>query len=107
MNVENLVKVGDIVHVEDRVDVEDRVNMNFSYNSCALHLFVRKKFNNLEDIQAFCKAYAIRGFAMQTNHTYLSKDDKKLTRVDYVYSREKFWSVGCGAVIKKNKIDWM
>ncbi|KAF5471376.1 hypothetical protein F2P56_008184 [Juglans regia] len=51
-------------------------------------------FEEVEDAQAFYKAYARRqGFAIRTNHTRLSKDDKTPCAVDYVCTREGFWRV--------------
>ncbi|KAG7991032.1 hypothetical protein I3843_02G055200 [Carya illinoinensis] len=52
---------------------------------------VGKEFDEVEDAQTFYKMYARRtGFAMRTNHTRLSKDDRKLILVEYVCSREGF-----------------
>ncbi|KAG6678476.1 hypothetical protein I3842_14G082300 [Carya illinoinensis] len=48
-------------------------------------------FDDMEDAQAFYKAYTRqKGFAIRTNHTRLSKDDKKLYAVDYICAREGF-----------------
>ncbi|KAK0606653.1 hypothetical protein LWI29_002124 [Acer saccharum] len=49
------------------------------------------EFEDVEDAQTFYKAYARRkGFAIRTNHTRLSKDDKTLCAVDYVCTRAGF-----------------
>ncbi|KAG6635776.1 hypothetical protein CIPAW_11G065400 [Carya illinoinensis] len=81
--------------VEDGVNVEvkdgDEVNKISSSSSSLIEPFVGKEFDEVEDAQAFYKAYARRtGFAMRTNHTRLSKDDRKLILVKYVCSREGF-----------------
>ncbi|KAG7943650.1 hypothetical protein I3843_15G052100 [Carya illinoinensis] len=80
------VGVGDL-EVEDG----DEVNKISSSSSSLIEPFVGKEFDEVEDAQAFYKAYARRtGFAMRTNHTRLSKDDRKLILVEYVCSREGF-----------------
>ncbi|KAG6733034.1 hypothetical protein I3842_01G207000 [Carya illinoinensis] len=62
-----------------------------SSSSCHLEPYVGMLFDDVEDAQAYYKAYARRkGFAIRTNHTRLSKDDKKLLAVDYVCTREGF-----------------
>ncbi|XP_035541700.1 protein FAR1-RELATED SEQUENCE 12-like [Juglans regia] len=76
---------------EDSVNVEDRVNVIPSSSSGPLEPFIGMVFEEVEDAQAFYKAYARRqGFAIRTNHTRLSKDDKTLCAVDYVCTRERF-----------------
>ncbi|KAG2711514.1 hypothetical protein I3760_04G080100 [Carya illinoinensis] len=69
--------VEDGVNVEVEVEVEDGDEVNkISSSSSSL-------------IEPF--AYARRtGFGMRTNHTRLSKDDRKLILVEYVCSREGF-----------------
>ncbi|KAG7996493.1 hypothetical protein I3843_01G162700 [Carya illinoinensis] len=81
----------DCVNVEDGVDVGDGINNIFSSSSGVFEPFVGKEFDEVEDAQAFYKAYARRtGFAMRTNHTRLSKEDRKLILVEYVCSSEGF-----------------
>ncbi|KAG2710572.1 hypothetical protein I3760_04G033700 [Carya illinoinensis] len=83
--------------------------------------------DDVEDAQVFYKAYARRkGFAIRTNHTRLSKDDKTLCAVDYVCTREGFrrasrkeqdrtilepaeTKIGCKAImrIKKDGEKWI
>ncbi|KAG2666810.1 hypothetical protein I3760_15G082400 [Carya illinoinensis] len=73
------------------VDVEERGNVISSSNSGPLEPFIGMKFDDVEDAQTFYKAYARRrGFSMRTNHSRLSKEEKKLIAVDYVCSREGF-----------------
>ena len=81
------------MNAEDGVDVEDGVNVDERFNSSSRveEPYIGKLFDDVENAQAFYKAYARRvGFAIRTNHTRLSKDDKKLCAVDYVYTREGF-----------------
>ncbi|XP_042988798.1 protein FAR1-RELATED SEQUENCE 5-like [Carya illinoinensis] len=83
--------VEDGVNVEVEVEDGDEVNKISSSSSSLIEPFVGKEFDEVEDAQAFYKAYARRtGFAMRTNHTRLSKDDRKLILVEYVCSREGF-----------------
>ncbi|KAG7986128.1 hypothetical protein I3843_03G065600 [Carya illinoinensis] len=103
VGVGDCVNEGDEVNVEERDRaVEDEVNMEVedgdelnkssSSSSSLIELFVGKEFDEVEYAQVFYKAYARRtGFAMRTNHTRLSKDDRKLILVEYVCSREGFW----------------
>ncbi|KAG6702816.1 hypothetical protein I3842_07G055100 [Carya illinoinensis] len=85
------MNVEDCVNVEDGVDVGDGINNVSSSSSGVFEPFVGKEFDEVEDAQAFYKAYARRmGFATRTNHTRLSKEDKKLILVEYVCSREGF-----------------
>ncbi|KAI9154310.1 hypothetical protein LWI28_024198 [Acer negundo] len=70
----------DGVDVEDGVNVEDGLNVDGGVNSSSRleEPYIGKLFEDVEDVQAFYKAYARRvGFAIRTNHTRLSKDDKK------------------------------
>ncbi|KAG2707007.1 hypothetical protein I3760_05G127900 [Carya illinoinensis] len=79
------------VNVEDGVNVKDGVNVIPSSSSGPLEPFVGMVFEDVKDAQVFYKAYARRkGFAIRTNHTRLSKDDKTLCAVDYVCTREGF-----------------
>ncbi|XP_035545018.1 protein FAR1-RELATED SEQUENCE 5-like [Juglans regia] len=79
------------VNVEDSVNVENGVNVIPSSSSGPLEPFIGMIFEEVEDAQTFYKAYARRqGFAIWTNHTRLSKDDKTLCAVDYVCTREGF-----------------
>ncbi|KAG6734805.1 hypothetical protein I3842_01G288500, partial [Carya illinoinensis] len=85
------MNVEDCVNVEDGVDVGDGINNISSLSSGVFEPFVGKEFDEVEDAQAFYKAYARRtGFATRTNHTRLSKEDRKLILVEYVCSREGF-----------------
>ncbi|KAG6698419.1 hypothetical protein I3842_08G019600 [Carya illinoinensis] len=62
-----------------------------SSTSCPLEPYIGMLFDDVEDAQAYYKAYARRkGFAIRTNHTRLSKDNKKLLTVDYICTREGF-----------------
>ncbi|XP_042941362.1 protein FAR1-RELATED SEQUENCE 5-like [Carya illinoinensis] len=97
VNIEDVVNVEDEVHVDVDVNVEDGgrvddgVNLISSSSSGLLEPFIGMEFDDVEDAQAFYKAYARRnGFAIRTNHTRLSKEEKKLIAVDYVCSREGF-----------------
>ncbi|XP_018841252.2 protein FAR1-RELATED SEQUENCE 5-like [Juglans regia] len=112
---------------EDSVNVEDGVNVIPSSSSGPLEPFIGMVFEEVEDAQAFYKAYARRqGFAIRTNHTRLSKDDKTLCAVDYVCTREGFrrvsrkdtdrivpepaeTKIGCKAImgIKKDGEKWI
>ncbi|KAF5443518.1 hypothetical protein F2P56_036068 [Juglans regia] len=98
VDIENGVNVEDRA-VEDRVNVEDEdnvgdedvVNTISSLSSDLFEPFVGKEFDEVEDAQAFYKAYARRKcFAMRTNNTRLSKEDRKLILVEYVCSKEGF-----------------
>ncbi|KAK1564322.1 hypothetical protein Q3G72_000582 [Acer saccharum] len=87
------VNVEDVVNVEDGVNVKDGLNVEGEVNSGSRleEPYIGKLFDDVEDAQAFYKAYARRvGFAIRTNHSRLSKDDKKLCAVDYVCTREGF-----------------
>ncbi|KAG6702791.1 hypothetical protein I3842_07G052900 [Carya illinoinensis] len=85
------MNVEDCVNVEDGVDVGDGINNISSSSSGVFEPFVGKEFDEVENAQAFYKAYARRtGFATRTNHTRLSKEDRKLILVEYVCSREGF-----------------
>ncbi|KAG6730868.1 hypothetical protein I3842_01G101000 [Carya illinoinensis] len=75
------MNVEDCVNVEDGVDVGDGINNISSSSSGVFEPFVGKEFDEVEDAQAFYKT---------TNHTRLSKEDRKLILVEYVCSREGF-----------------
>ncbi|XP_042942720.1 protein FAR1-RELATED SEQUENCE 5-like [Carya illinoinensis] len=78
---------GDGVNVKDR----DGVNLISTSSSGLFEPFIGKEFDEVEDAQAFYKAYARKkGFAMRTNHMQLSRGDKKLIGVHYVCTREGF-----------------
>ncbi|KAG7973808.1 hypothetical protein I3843_06G015600 [Carya illinoinensis] len=69
----------------------DGINLISTSSSGNLEPFVRKEFDVVEDAQAFYKAYARRkGFVMRTNHTQLSREDRKLVGVHYICTREGF-----------------
>ncbi|XP_042944838.1 protein FAR1-RELATED SEQUENCE 5-like [Carya illinoinensis] len=81
--------------IEDDVNLGDGdgdgINLISTTGSGNLEPFVGKEFDEVEDAQAFYKAYARRkGFAMRTNHTQLSREDRKLVGVHYVCTREGF-----------------
>ncbi|KAG6678621.1 hypothetical protein I3842_14G089900 [Carya illinoinensis] len=115
------------VNIEDYVNVDDGVNVQPSSSSSPLEPFISMVFEEVEDAQAYYKAYARRkGFAILTNHTRLSRDDKTLRAVDYVCTREGFrWvsrnvsdrilpepaetKIGCKAIIgiKKDGEKWV
>ncbi|XP_040995984.1 protein FAR1-RELATED SEQUENCE 5-like [Juglans microcarpa x Juglans regia] len=81
------------VNVKDQVnvEVEDRVNVISSSSSGPLEPFIGMVFEEVEDAQAFYKAYARRQrFVIRTNHNRLLKDDKTLCAVDYVCTMEGF-----------------
>ncbi|KAG2669426.1 hypothetical protein I3760_14G033900 [Carya illinoinensis] len=127
VNVEDEVRVDVDVNVEDGGRVDDGVNLISSSSSGLLEPFIGMEFDDVEDVQAFYKAYARRnGFAIRTNHTRLSKEEKKLIAVDYVCSREGFrrerskhvertipetaeTKIGCKAImgIKKESEKWI
>ncbi|XP_035545925.1 protein FAR1-RELATED SEQUENCE 5-like [Juglans regia] len=93
VNLEDGVNVGNEDDHGDEVNVEDGdgVNMNFTFSSGSFEPFVGNEFDEVEDVQTFYKAYARRrDFTMRTNHMKLSKDDRKLIRVDYVCTRDGF-----------------
>ncbi|KAK1592257.1 hypothetical protein Q3G72_021924 [Acer saccharum] len=90
------VYILDDVNVEDGMNVDDRVNVDggVSSSSGSLEPYIGMEFEDVEDAQTFYKAYARRkGFAIRTNHTRLSKDDKTLCAVDYVCTRARFRQV--------------
>ncbi|XP_035550049.1 protein FAR1-RELATED SEQUENCE 5-like [Juglans regia] len=69
----------------------DGVNVISTSSSGLFEPFIGNEFDEVEDAQAFYKAYARRkGFAIRTNHTQLSRGDKKLIGVHYVCTREGF-----------------
>ncbi|XP_042952236.1 protein FAR1-RELATED SEQUENCE 5-like [Carya illinoinensis] len=127
VNVEDEVRVDVDVNVEDGGRVDDGVNLISSSSSGLLEPFIGMEFDDVEDAQAFYKAYVRRnGFAIRTNHTRLSKEEKKLIAVDYVCSREGFrrerskhvertiletaeTKIGCKAImgIKKESEKWI
>ncbi|KAG2702362.1 hypothetical protein I3760_06G085400 [Carya illinoinensis] len=89
LDMEDVVNLGD--GDGDGVNVGDRVNLISTSSSGNFEPFVGKEFDEVEDAQAFYKAYARRkGFAMRTNHTVLSREDRKLQGVHYVCTREGF-----------------
>ncbi|XP_042979979.1 protein FAR1-RELATED SEQUENCE 5-like [Carya illinoinensis] len=96
LNVENEVNVEDEVNVDDGVNVNDGANVDggVSLSNGSLEPYIGMEFEDVEDAQTFYKAYAKRkGFAIRTNHTRLSKDDKTLCAVDYVCTRAGFRQV--------------
>ncbi|KAG7995686.1 hypothetical protein I3843_01G122200 [Carya illinoinensis] len=120
---------GDGDNVEDGENGEDGdgVNLISTSSSGLFEPFIGKEFDEVEDAQAFYKAYARKkGFAMRTNHTQLSRGEKKLIGVHYVCTREGFrreslkqkerknpelaeTKIGCKATmcIKKNGERWI
>ncbi|KAG7975489.1 hypothetical protein I3843_06G102100 [Carya illinoinensis] len=89
LDMEDVVNLGD--GDGDGVNVGNRVNLISTSSSGNFEPFVGKEFDEVEDAQAFYKAYARRkGFAMRTNHTVLSREDRKLQGVHYVCTREGF-----------------
>ncbi|KAG6628924.1 hypothetical protein CIPAW_14G046800 [Carya illinoinensis] len=93
VTLEDCVNVEDGLNVEEGVNLQEQVNVEDS-SSGALEPFIGMIFDDVEDAQSFYKAYARRkGFAIRTNHTRLSKDDKKLCAVDFVCTREGFRQV--------------
>ncbi|KAG2693338.1 hypothetical protein I3760_08G091300 [Carya illinoinensis] len=89
------------VSMRDGLDVGDDVNLGVgdgdgiisisTSSSENLEPFVGKEFDEVEDAQTFYKAYARRkDFIMRTNHTQLSREDRKLVAVHYVCTREGF-----------------
>ncbi|KAK0588019.1 hypothetical protein LWI29_032987 [Acer saccharum] len=90
------VYILDDMNVEDGMNVNDGVNVNGGVCSSngSLEPYIGMEFEDVEDTQTFYKAYARRKcFAIRTNHTRLSKDDKTLCAVDYVCIRAGFRSV--------------
>ncbi|XP_041011413.1 protein FAR1-RELATED SEQUENCE 5-like [Juglans microcarpa x Juglans regia] len=78
---------GDGVNIGDG----DGVKVISTSSSGLFKPFIGKEFDEVEDAQAFYKAYARRkSFTMRTNHTQLLKGDKKLIGVHYVCTREGF-----------------
>ncbi|KAG6713647.1 hypothetical protein I3842_05G163700 [Carya illinoinensis] len=75
----------------DGVNVGDGFNLIFTSSCENFEPFVGKEFDEVEDAQAFYKTYARRKcFAMRTNHTVLSREDRKLQGVHYVCTKEGF-----------------
>ncbi|KAG6699806.1 hypothetical protein I3842_08G081800 [Carya illinoinensis] len=127
VDLENIVNLEDGVQVEDGANVDGGANVISSSSSGPSEPFIGMLFEDVEDAQAFYKAYARRkGFAIRTNHTRLSKDDKSLCAVDYVCTREGFrrasrkeqdrtipepaeTKIGCKAImgIKKDGEKWI
>ncbi|KAG2666757.1 hypothetical protein I3760_15G079000 [Carya illinoinensis] len=127
VDLENIVNLEDGVQVEDGANVDGGANVISSSSSGPSEPFIGMLFEDVEDAQAFYKAYARRkGFAIRTNHTRLSKDDKTLCAVDYVCTREGFrrasrkeqdrtipepaeTKIGCKAImgIKKDGEKWI
>ncbi|KAG7992258.1 hypothetical protein I3843_02G119000 [Carya illinoinensis] len=124
----------DDAHIEDVVNVEDEVRVDVDVNvedggrvDDGVNLISSSSSGLLEPFNAFYKAYARRnGFVIRTNHTRLSKDEKKVIAVDYVCSREGFrrerskhvertisetaeTKIGCKAImeIKKESEKWI
>ncbi|KAG7990901.1 hypothetical protein I3843_02G047900 [Carya illinoinensis] len=117
---------GDGDNVEDGED-GDEVNLISTSSSGLFEPFIGKEFDEVEDAQAFYKVYARKKrFAMRTNHTQLSRGEKKLIGVHYVCTREGFrreslkqkerknlelaeTKIGCKATmcIKKNGERWI
>ncbi|KAG6670508.1 hypothetical protein I3843_Q059700 [Carya illinoinensis] len=84
---------GNGLNMIDGVNLGDVDGVNFISTSSSgpFDPFIGKEFDEVEDAQAFYKAYARRkGFAIKTNHTQLSRGDKKLIGVHYVCTREGF-----------------
>ncbi|KAG6624339.1 hypothetical protein CIPAW_16G019500 [Carya illinoinensis] len=84
---------GNGLNMIDGVNLGDVDGVNFISTSSSgpFDPFIGKEFDEVEDAQAFYKAYARRkGFAIRTNHTQLSRGDKKLIGVHYVCTREGF-----------------
>ncbi|KAG6718229.1 hypothetical protein I3842_04G139300 [Carya illinoinensis] len=114
VNLEDCVNVEDGLNVEDGVNLKERVNVEDS-SSGPLEPFIGMIFDDVEDAQAFYKAYARRkGFSFRKNHTQLSKDDKKLCAINYVCTREGFrriaeTKIGYKAImgVKKDGEKWM
>ncbi|XP_042958169.1 protein FAR1-RELATED SEQUENCE 5-like [Carya illinoinensis] len=126
VTLEDCVNVEDGLNVEEGVNLQEQVNVEDS-SSGALEPFIGMIFDDVEDAQSFYKAYARRkGFAIRTNHTRLSKDEKKLCAIDYVCTREGFrrvsrkekertvpeiadTKIGCKAImrVKKDGEKWM
>ncbi|KAG6673066.1 hypothetical protein I3842_16G092600 [Carya illinoinensis] len=91
MGVEMSPSFAESVDIQCDVNVEDGVNVMPSSSSSPLEPFIGTVFEEVEDTQAYYKAYAMRkGFAIRTNHTRLLRDDKTLCAVDYVCTREGF-----------------
>ncbi|KAG7941886.1 hypothetical protein I3843_16G070500 [Carya illinoinensis] len=100
VNVEDVMDLEDEVHLSDenvenavnnRQCVDDGVNLRPCSSRGPEEPFIGMAFDDVEDAQAYYKAYARRkGFAIQTQHTRLSKEEKKLIAVDYICSREGF-----------------
>ncbi|KAG6705508.1 hypothetical protein I3842_07G182100 [Carya illinoinensis] len=89
------VSMGDGLDVGDDVNLGDGdgdgINLISTSSSGNLEPFVGKEFDEVENAEAFYKVYARRkGFAMRTNHTQLSREDRKLVGVHYVCTREGF-----------------
>ena len=117
----------DVLNLEDgdgaTVNMGDEVNLIRTFSTENCEPFVGKEFEDVEDAQEFYKAYARRkGFAIRTNHTVLSREDRKLRGVHYVCTREGFrhdsakqkerkaeTKIGCKATmcIKKNDERWV
>lgn len=105
--------------LDDDVNLDNELNVYFSNGP--LKLFISMVFDDIENAQTFYKIYAIwKYFVIWTNHTWLSKDKKKLIGVDYICLREGFWpkchnkkertipipveaKIGCKVIMKMKK----